>query len=531
MKNNLKSLPLGESTFKDIINKNKIYVDKTDEIFKLLENKVKYYFLSRPRRFGKSLLITTLESIFNGEKELFKGLYIYDKIDFKKYPVIKLKMNDLKYSGGISDFENSLLEELKITYGKYNIELKTSDYVIAFKNLIRELSKIEKVVVLIDEYDKPIIEYLNDDIERSKEMRKIIRSFYETIKANDEYLHFVFLTGVSKFSKISVFSTLNNLNDITLDSEYSQIVGINEKQLYSYFNPYMEILAEKKKISIEELKIRLKQWYNGYSWDGKNFVYNPYSLLSAFTKKDIDNYWFETGTPTFLIKTIKEYNLDIRKLEKMVLSIKDFSAFEVDKMNVNALLFQTGYLTIKEIIETDEEKEYTLSYPNKEVRISMLEYLLDDFAYQQISNDISIKEMIRKLRANDMDGLRDIFKTIFGTIAVKMQPNSSTVVTDREFYYHSIFYLIFVLIGSKIQAELSTSKGFIDAVVETEKYIYIFEFKMTNAEAGIKQIKNKAYYERFLAKNKEIILVGVSFDSENKNIKEWKSEALVKIDF
>ncbi|MFN8579073.1 MAG: AAA family ATPase [Candidatus Sericytochromatia bacterium] len=368
----LKPLPLGNATFKNIIESDCLYVDKTEEIFKLLSKneETRYYFLSRPRRFGKSLLISTLQEIFKGNKELFKGLYIYDKIDWKKYPVIRLTLNALTYSKGIKGFEDSLLDHINDAYKTYNLKLETNDYKIAFKNLIQELSKIGKVALLIDEYDKPIIEYIGDNIERSVEMRTIMKSFYETIKANDEYLHFVFLTGVSKFSKTSIFSSLNNLNDITLDEKFSKIVGIDENQLYSYFSDYIELLAKKKRLTVDELKLRLRKWYNGYSWDSKNFLYNPYSILSAFTKEDIDNYWFETGTPTFLIKTIRNHNIDIRKLEQLILSIKSFSAFDVDKMNVYALLFQTGYLTIKEIINNEEDKEYVLSYPNKEVRKS-----------------------------------------------------------------------------------------------------------------------------------------------------------------
>ncbi len=285
-------------------------------------------------------------------------------------------------------------------------------------------------------------------------------------------------------------------------------------------------MAEENEMSIEKTKFELKKWYNGYSWNGKDFVYNPYSLLSVFTKKDFDNYWFETGTPTFLIKMIREYNIDVKKLEKLVLSMKDFSAFEVDNINVYSLLFQTGYLTIKEIIRSDLEKEYVLTYPNEEVRKSMLDYLLDDYAYQQVSDDISINEMVRKLRANDLEGLINILKSIFGTIAVKMQPDKKVSLYERELYYHTIFYLIFRLIGSKIKAEVSTSKGFIDAVAETNSHVYIFEFKMNNPEVALNQIREKKYYESYLSSNKEIVLVGVSFDSENKNIKDWKVESL-----
>ncbi|MFN8577984.1 MAG: AAA family ATPase [Candidatus Sericytochromatia bacterium] len=524
---NLKLLPLGEQNFRKIVEKDLLYVDKTEDIYNLLSTRGTYFFLSRPRRFGKSLLISTLEEIFLGNQELFKGLYIYDKIEWKKYPVIRISMNELRYSGDRKDFENSLLHYLKNIYDRYNLELDTNDYVIAFKDLIYKLSKIDKVVILIDEYDKPIIEYL-DKTERSKEMRDILKNFYETIKASDEYIKFAFLTGVSKFSKTSIFSSLNNLTDLTLDPRFPTLIGIAENELYSYFDEYIQNLAEENEISIEKTKIELKKWYNGYSWNGKDFVYNPYSLLSVFTKKEFDNYWFETGTPTFLIKMIKEHNLNIQKLENLFLSIKSFSAFEVDNMNVYALLFQTGYLTIKEIMRNDLEKEYVLSYPNMEVKDSLLNYLLDDFASQIVDDDISINEMVRKLKSNDLEGLINIFKSIFGTIAVKMQPDKKVSLYERELYYHTIFYLIFRLIGSKIKAEFSTSKGFIDAVAETNSHVYIFEFKMNNPEIAINQIREKKYYESFLSSNKEIVLVGVSFDSENKNIKDWKIEEMVK---
>ena len=521
----LKLLPLGESTFRDIININKLYVDKTEDIYNLLSTSNKYFFLSRPRRFGKSLLISTLQEIFLGNQELFKGLYIYDKIEWKKYPIIRIDFSALNYTHGSEGFEKNLTNTIKTIFHNYNIQVEGEDYKELFKNLIIELSKIDKVVILIDEYDKPIIEVI-EDIELGKSNRNILKSFYETIKSCDEYIKFAFLTGVSKFSKISIFSSLNNLTDITMYEKYSNLVGITESELYSYFNDHIEKLAEDNEISLEEMKISLKEWYNGYSWDGKNFVYNPYSLLSVFDSSKIKNYWFKTGTPTFLIKLIKDFNLNIKKLERIVLNEEDFETYDVDNMNIYALLFQTGYLTIKEVIKNGLESEYVLSYPNKEVKDSMLNNLLNDYAYQQVSDDISINEMVRKLRANDLEGLINILKSIFGTIAVKMQPDKKVSLYERELYYHTIFYLIFRLIGSKIKAEVSTSKGFIDAVAETNSHVYIFEFKMNNPEVALNQIREKKYYESYLSSNKEIVLVGVSFDSENKNIKDWKVESL-----
>lgn len=528
--NNLKLLPLGEQNFKKIIEKDLLYVDKTEEIYKLLAKKATYFFLARPRRFGKSLLISTLEEIFNGNKELFKDLWIYDKIDFKKYPIIKLKMNDLRYSGSTKEFENSLLNHLKDIYENYDLKLETNDYVIAFKDLIHKLSKKEmvtersrsKVVLLIDEYDKPIIEYL-DNISKAKEVRGILKNFYETIKANDEYIHFAFLTGVSKFSKTSIFSTLNNLTDITIDEKYSKIIGIDETQLYSYFEDYLKILAEKNNKTVEEIKKVIKDWYNGYSWDGKNFLYNPYSLLLLFENMDIKNYWFKTGTPTFLIKTINDYNIDITSLENIVLTEEDFESYEVDAMNVYALLFQTGYLTIKEIIASEDfDKEYVLSYPNREVKDSLLKYILSDMSEPNTSVRVSISRMIKALRNKELDEFFKYMKALFGSIPNQVHPNKGNKIIDKEFYYHTIFHIIFTLIGINIHSEVSTSKGFIDSVVETQSSIFIFEFKLgKDPKIALDQIENTKYYDKYLSSKKEIFLIGVSFDMNERNIKEY----------
>ena len=530
----MKNLPLGKQTFKDIIEKNKLYVDKTEEIYKLLENEDTFFFLSRPRRFGKSLLVTTLEQIFLGNKELFKGLWIYDKIEFKKYPVIKLTMNDLKYSEGIEGFKLSLFDQIRDIYIKYDLEILTEDYKIAFKNLIKELSKTEKVVLLIDEYDKPIIEYI-DNIDESPltplqggvntaiEMRGVLKEFYETIKANDEYLHFVFLTGVSKFSKTSVFSTLNNLTDITIHEKYSKIVGIDEQQLYSYFDDRIKILAKKINRTEKETKEIIKTWYNGYSWDGINFLYNPYSLLLLFDKNSIENYWFKTGTPTFLIKMIKKYNLDIKRLDKSILNESDFDSYEVDNMNVMALLFQTGYLTIKEITEKNlGRKKYVLSYPNMEVKESLVRNLLDDFTQNKQSNGISVDELIESLEEKNLKKFFNILNSMFGTIPNEILPKESKL-DEKEAYYHTIFHLIFTLIGTSINSEVSVSKGRIDSVIETDNNIFIFEFKVGRSpRKALEQIESKNYYEAYSSSKKEITLIGVNFSIAKRNIKDWK---------
>ncbi|MFN8674254.1 MAG: AAA family ATPase [Candidatus Sericytochromatia bacterium] len=524
--NTLKPLPLGEQVFKDIITENKLYVDKTEEIYKILATKNKFFFLARPRRFGKTLLINTFLEIFNGNKELFKGLWIYDKIDFKKYPIIKLSMNNLIYSEGIDKFKDSLLYHISGIYKEYKIELKTNDYILAFKQLIEELSKKDKVVLLIDEYDKPITEYI-DNIEKANEMRSILRNFYETIKANDQYLHFCFITGISKFSKVSIFSSLNNLTDISMDKNHSKILGIEEKGLYSYFADRITLLAQEKNISENELKLIIKKMYNGYSWDGINSLYNPYSLLLLFQNMEIKKYWFDTGTPTLVTKIIKDFDLDVKELDNSLLTEEDFSFYEVEAMNPYALLFQTGYLTIKKIIEYDyQNREYLLGFPNIEVKEALLKALLKNMQKDNVSK-ISGARMIMFLRNKKLDEFFNILIAFFDRLPNQLHPEKSSPYKNKEFYYHNIFQIIFSLLGVDIKSEISTSKGFIDSVIELEDKIYIFEFKIgKSAEIALEQIKNKKYYNSYKASEKEIILVGVNFDINERNISKYDSTTL-----
>lgn len=375
----MKSSPLVIQTFKDIIEANDIYVDKTKDIYNLL-TEGKFFFLSRPRRFGKSLLISTLNEIFSGNKELFKGLWIYDKIEWKKYPVIRIDFTGLVYTEGVNGFKDSFFNKIKNIGLKYNIDIKSNDYKSSFQEFIENLSKIEKVVILIDEYDKPIVEFIEDSDIRNQ-MRDILKDFYLVIKELDQYIKFAFLTGVSKFSKISIFSGLNNLRDITLEEKFSTMLGYTEKELFSYFKDHIKATADKLNLTENVLKEMLKLWYNGYSWDGKIFVYNPFSILNVFTVQQINNYWFQSGTPTFLIKLIKEKEVNVQALEKYIASDEVLNSFEIEDIDVESLLFQTGYLTIKEILEPNSPfREYVFTYPNMEARESLLTNILMSFS-------------------------------------------------------------------------------------------------------------------------------------------------------
>ncbi|MBC7473291.1 MAG: ATP-binding protein [Candidatus Sericytochromatia bacterium] len=518
----MKNLPISTQTFKDLIEDNCLYVDKTKDIYKLLEGREKkFFFLSRPRRFGKSLLISTLEEIFLGNKELFKDLWIYDKYDFKKYPVIRIDFTAMVYADGIVGFKNSFFNKIKNIGLDYKIRLKSKDYKTAFQELIIKLSKIDKVVILIDEYDKPIVEYIEDSEIRNK-MKDIIKDFYLVLKECDRYIKFAFLIGVSKFSKISLFSGLNNLIDLTLDPEYSTMLGYTQIELEYYFDDRIKLLAEKQNISVKDAKEDLKRWYNGYSWDGLNFVYNPFSILNVLKDKVINNYWFKSGTPTLLIKLIKDKDIDVRTLENFVASDALLDSFEIENINVPSLLFQTGYLTIKEIIEPNSPyREYILNYPNMEVKESLLNNILMGFANEDDSR-IKINSLFKALNKNDLDGFFKFIFDIFTHI-----PNE-IFMSDKERYYQTIIYLILTLIGVRIKVEIQTNIGRIDAVIETRDNIYIIEFKMNSVIQALNQINDNKYYESYLLSPKNIYLVGVSFDSNIRNIKDWHFEKLIR---
>ncbi len=511
----MKNLPLGIQTFKNIIEEDYIYVDKTKDIYELLAYKGKYFFLSRPRRFGKSLLVTTLKEIFSGNKELFKGLWIYNKIKWQKYPVIRLDFSSLS-------FETP--EKLRINLGSrisefaddFKISIDNNrDYKDKFRKLIKKLSEKEKVVVLIDEYDKPIIDFI-DNPEIALENRTILKNFYETLKSSEEYIKFVFITGVSKFSRVSVFSGLNNLTDITLDEKFATMLGYTESELFSYFEKHIKATAKKLNVTEDKLKYEIKNWYNGYSWDGKNFVYNPYSILSMFYHKEINNYWFMSGTPTFLIKLIKEYNIDIKSLENYETKKDIFETYDIDKMKVESLLFQTGYLTIKNVIEHSIAfRDYILNYPNLEVKESLLKNILDNISESKIDNEVIIGKMARSLENKDLEVFFTILKSLFASIP------SSLFIKDKEAYYHTIIYLVLTLIGVRISVEVHTNKGRIDAVIETEKNIFVFEFKIGSSKKAINQIEEKKYYEKYLSDKKEILLIGVNFSIRSRNIKDF----------
>jgi hypothetical protein len=514
----MKKLPIGIQTFSEIIGEDYLYVDKTREIYNLLSRGGKYYFLSRPRRFGKSLLVSTLKHIYSGNRELFKGLWIYDKIDWQSYPVIHIDFLGLRYENK-AELTDSL-EYLINQNAKYHqIRLTEKGYDKRFKELIYELSRQNKVVILVDEYDKPIIDVVEHK-EIALENRNILKNFYSTIKGADEYVKFAFITGVSKFSKVSVFSDLNNLDDITMDERYATMLGYTDDELLRYFDNRIKEFCTVQGFKREELLDDIKHWYNGYSWDGENFVYNPLSVLKFFHKGQFGNYWFESGTPSFLIKLIKEHKVDVAQLEHYKAGEAIFESFEIGKMNVASLLFQTGYLTIRKVEQIDRNRRlYILSYPNIEVKEAFIEHLLGEFS-EKFAEEVSVivYELRKTLLTNEIEKFFETIKSVYSGISYDI------FVKDREGYYQTVIYLILMLLGIHIQTEVETNIGRIDAVIETDKHIYVMEFKMDSAAEALNQIKEKKYYEKYLTSGKNIKIIGIGFDANERNIKDYMIE-------
>ena len=515
----MKKLPIGVQTFEKLITENYLYIDKTKDIYELL-TQGGVYFLSRPRRFGKSLLISTLDAIFKGKKELFKDLWI-EKSDYEweKYPVIRLDFASIpNYKSDV--FVQGLRKKLNQIAKEYGAELEEQvEIKIMFEELIRKLATINKVVLLIDEYDKPIIDNIKN-LEIAKKNQQILKSFYGTIKPADEYLQFVFLTGISKFSKVSIFSDLNNLNDISMNNEFSTILGYTQAEMEKYFKEEIAVLGKKQEKQTTEILQDIKEMYNGYMFSEESEkVYNPFSTLLLFYNMKFKNYWFETATPTFLIELIKEKGEDIKEIEIKGVDELMFSSYEIENLKVKALLYPTGYLTIKRYEK--ERNLYWLGYPNYEVRQAFLKYLAESFS--QVDAE-SLEGYIWKI----IDELEEVaIEEFMKTLSIFFANIPYDIQLKDEKYYQSIFYIIFTLLGLKVKAEVRTNQGRIDAVVELENKIYIFEFKLQDTvEQALAQIKGKKYYEKYLGQSKKIILLGINFDQKTRNIGDWIVEEL-----
>jgi hypothetical protein len=511
----MKKLPIGIQTFRKLIEGNYLYVDKTEHIHRLIvEGSV--YFLSRPRRFGKSLLISTLDEIFQGNKELFEDLWIYNSdYAWEKHPVVRIDFSRKKAENR-DDLKGFILHQLNNIAGDYGVSLERDQYDEAFDELLTKLGEINKVVILIDEYDKPIIDNIENK-ELAIELREILKGFYTIIKASDEHIRFVLLTWVSKFSRAGVFSGLNNLEDISMDTRYSSLLGITREEMECSLNDHIELLARSEGVSRSELIEKITYWYDGFCFSQScEKVFNPFSILLLFKKLSFRNYWFESATPSFLIKLLKEKEFDLTRLDGVRISESTFSSYEIENLKIMPILFQTGYLTITGF--NKERMEYTLAYPNFEVKNSMTEYLAEAYSFVE-------RELVHGYAWKLIDALRDHdLELFFDTVRVFFADIPYDLHIKREKYYQTIFYLIFSLIGLKVEAEVKTNKGRIDAVI-IDKDIYIFEFKFDgDKDTALDQIKDKKYFEKYQGAGKNIYLFGVTF--ADRNVGEWVVEKL-----
>ena len=515
---NLMKFPIGIQSFEDIRKNNYLYVDKTEHINNLILNG-KVYFLSRPRRFGKSLLISTIKSYFLGQKELFNGLKI-EKLEQKweTYPVFHFDFTGKDYNSR-NDLEEILKANLRGISEQYNLSTSEKSVELIFSDFIKQASeKFKKnVVVLVDEYDKPILEVLNNQ-QLNDEIRKLLKAFFGVLKKCDDYLKFVFITGVTKFSKVSIFSDINQINDITFSSISNSICGITQEELEFYFKNEFSSLAKELNINDEECLKLLKQKYDGYHFT-KDLVdiYNPYSILKTFSDKFWGTYWFETGTPTFLIKLMEQNNFDIYNftagVEYSISTLMNKSDADFD---IVQLLYQTGYITIKEW--NKEFNTFILRYPNEEVEYSFLAVLLPSFLKQdQRTSDFWIREFYRDLKDGNVDSFMTRLKSIIATVPYSSEKNPS------EHDFQITIYLIFTLLGQFTTSESYTNKGRIDCVVETFSTVYLFEFKVNqSSDTALQQIINNSYEQKYISSNKKIIKTGVSFDSSKKELSDWK---------
>ena len=519
----MRKLPLGIQSFEKIRNTNNLYVDKTEYVYRLVSQDMPY-FLSRPRRFGKSLFLSTLEAYWLGKKELFKGLKIEKLMDeseteWEPYPVFCFDFNrdNFKISTALEDVLDIHLIDWE---SKYGCEKNSYTLAARFQNLLKKASEQtgKRCVILIDEYDKPLLETMEDEklIEHNKD---VFKGFFSTLKSYDDYIRFVFITGVTKFSKVSIFSDLNHLTDISMIEDYAEICGITEEEIKDTFMPEIEILAKAQKMTADECFDMLRKTYDGYHFcQDSRGIYNPYSLLSAFFAKKIRYYWFETGTPTFLVNRLRKNNFDVRRFTNRTIYADESTIMDYRSDNPDPvpLLYQSGYLTIKDY--DNRKQRYILGFPNEEVKYGFLESLMP--AYVGNVGGGSGKDIFTltdHIENGDLEEIKDVLTALFASIPY------TTNDAPFEHYFQTVIYITFTLLGKYVQCEMQTYKGRIDCVIETERFVYIFEFKRDgSADEALKQIEEQDYAAPYAADPRTLYRIGVNFDSDTRMPEEWK---------
>ncbi len=508
----LRNLPIGRQYLASFRKDNAIYVDKTEYIYNLCSPADSGYFLSRPRRFGKSLTLDTIAELFSGNERLFEGLWIADKWDWSEtYPVIRLSLDAIGHESGLSE---ALLEAVQGLAEDFGVTLISKKYDTAFKELIKKVVQKtgKQVVILIDEYDRPIVDYIDPyNLTKANEQRDILKNFFSVLKNASNHIRFLMITGVSKFSKVSIFSELNHLDDLTLNKQYAALCGYTQAELEHNFAAYI------KRLPSDTLAL-MKEWYNGYSWDAQTFVYNPFSVLNFFKQETYSNFWFASGTPTFLVKLLKkrfQYQLQETKVSALIL--ESFRLEKFDDLDIDSLLLQTGYLTIKEITPFGQ---FILNYPNREVKQAFGQFLLSAFTH----TPVTVPYGPNILEALDQNNLAEVIKILNDLIQAVPDQN---YIKNEEKFFHAIIHLIFTMVGSDVRSEMHTPAGRIDTVIINAHRIFLFEFKLNETAAeAIQCIKDRNYAASLRHFNKPITAVGVSFSTKTKGVADWDKAEL-----
>ena len=514
-----KIYPIGIQNFEKIRNDGYFYIDKTALMYQMVKTG-SYYFLSRPRRFGKSLLISTLEAYFQGKKELFAGLAVERlEKDWIKYPILHLDLNIEKYDAPES-LDNILEKSLTAWEKLYGAEPSERSFSLRFAGIIERACKQAgpRVVILVDEYDKPMLQAIGNE-KLQKQFRDTLKPFYGALKTMDGYIKFAFLTGVTKFGKVSVFSDLNNLDDISMRKDYVEICGVSDQELHENLDIELHEFAETQGLSYDKLCTKLKEYYDGYHFTHNSIgIYNPFSLLNAFKYKEFGSYWFETGTPTYLVRLLKKHHYDLERMAHEETDAQVLNSIDSESTNPIPVIYQSGYLTIKGYDE--RFGIYRLGFPNREVEEGFIRFLLPFYAnVNKVESPFEIQKFVREVEAGD-------YSSFFRRLQSFFADTTYEVIREQELHYENVLFIVFKLVGFYTKVEYHTNNGRIDLILQTDKFIYIMEFKLNGtAEEALQQINDKRYALPFEADRRKLFKIGINFSEKTRNIEKWVVES------
>lgn len=510
-----KIYPIGIQNFEKIRNDGYLYIDKTALMYQMVKTG-SYYFLSRPRRFGKSLLISTMEAYFQGKKELFAGLAVERlEKDWIKYPILHLDLNIEKYDTPES-LDNILEKSLTAWEKLYGAEPSERSFSLRFAGIIERACKQagQRVVILVDEYDKPMLQAIGNE-KLQKQFRDTLKPFYGALKTMDGYIKFAFLTGVTKFGKVSVFSDLNNLDDISMRKDYVEICGVSDQELHENLDIELHEFAETQGLSYDKLCTKLKEYYDGYHFTHNSIgIYNPFSLLNAFKYKEFGSYWFETGTPTYLVKLLKKHHYDLERMAHEETDAQVLNSIDSESTNPIPVIYQSGYLTIKGYDE--RFGIYRLGFPNREVEEGFIRFLFPFYAnVNKVESPFEVQKFVREVETGDYDSFFHRLQSFFADTTYE-------VIREQELHYENVLFIVFKLVGFYTKVEYHTNNGRVDLILQTDKFIYIMEFKLNGtAEEALQQINNKRYALPFEADGRKLFKIGINFSEKTRNIEKW----------